>query len=573
MLVPLVRLWRPDRVRAWCFAAPFFLVPLRPEWFALIAIPLGAYLVLVRRERPALLSTLVVFAVLGGLAHLLAIASNDAGASLPTSLLHRLTTAPGDWLGSQSDGQQNMAPPNALAGLRAWNRSDGANSDAVLVSDGFWRVPRVNPATGTINGSAYVFERLPIEANATYTVSVYVRHDGSFVDFAFSFWTQSGEHRVPATFTPLADGISRAHGSYTTSGADHVFTRVIEVSRFDGDWSHLELGFLQIERGNVPTDYAPPVGAAPKNPWLSLLWWFAVAGSILALLHGSRCLFVRSHGRAVAVWLVLGMTAHAAFAWLEVSGVDLFTDDTAARLASMGITAASRADGFTPHPNLLAHSIVASGLLVWVVRGGVTSLVALLVVLGVNILSGSRTAFIAWFLAVAGWLGDRRYLRRRVEAVAMVVVVALILASMTLLDVGRLDTVLDAADRNVQQRVAAWRAFGKAFSANPLFGTGTGQLEAFATLERTHTPGLGQVAHGHNLIVHFAAESGLLGIAGLLVLLAGIARASLRASGWRGVTVLLVCVVLNLADFTLFWPGVLYPIIAAASWPGLREGR
>jgi putative inorganic carbon (HCO3(-)) transporter len=94
-------------------------------------------------------------------------------------------------------------------------------------------------------------------------------------------------------------------------------------------------------------------------------------------------------------------------------------------------------------------------------------------------------------------------------------------------------SAVEITDANfaVLERVAHWQAAWRMFTAHPWLGVGIGNYaKAYASfaLPRWSEP----LGHAHNIYLHFLAETGLLGLAAYLVLIA-----SAAAQLWRARTV------------------------------------
>ena len=552
----------------------FGVLPLVPVAFALVVVPLGVAAWIRSRQPPGLLAVVAAFALLGSLAHVWAVVASDRGRSLPEATYQRILAGPDTDRAVHGEG--NRVRQASFAGLRGWNRADGGNSDATLTPDGYWTVARVNAETGRRNDAIFVFDRVSV-AQGPHTLSFQYSHDGAVAAFDVVFRTQARVVRVPATIEALGDGLLRAHATFDARDDDLELLRLLELDRLVGDWSELSIGRVQLEAADTPTAFSVGSHDGVANPWRGVVWWWGTAVLVLFVAHGSRWLFARVSRDAVGPALVVGMAVHAAIAGLEVSGLLASSPDIAAWLARFGVSSAGRAGGLAGHPNVLGHLLLANAMLVWVVAGRRTGLLALIVSFVGILFTGSRTAFLGWCALCVAW--GVGLPRRAARWLALAAVVAFAATVVFMPDqFGRLSSALDLDGRNVVQRVEAWRVLWEAVRVHPVAGIGTHQTEAYVNLSRLERAGLGDTRHAHNVFLHVLAESGLVGLAALAVLLVGLVRFGGGVSQPAGAFMLIVVLLTNLTDLTLFTPGVLYPLVVAMAWcadrrPATYAGR
>lgn len=540
----------------------FVALPLVPHAYALVAVPVGVAVWWRARKRPALLVPVVAFALLGSLAHVLAVHASQRGGALPETVFHSLLTSGAVESGNHTHVRDNLLSQAAIAGLRAWNRVDGGNSDARLNHDGFWTVPRINAATGRENVAIYVFDRVRVVSHHPYTLSFYFRHDGAQATFDIVFRTHSRVVRVPANIEEVGQGLHRAYATFEAREGDIEMLRLLEIEGFEGDWSIVSIGLVKLERGDAPTPFSANSSDSAPNPWRGSVWWFSTALLVLFLAHGSGYLIGLLPKHVLGLALSIGLIAHVAIATIEVSGLLALRPDVAETLSRLGVTGATRASGLAGHPNILGPMLLANAMLIWVVAGWRLSLAAAGAALAGVLFSGSRTAFFGWFLMCVTWLVGLRRASLRLTSLAAVVAftVFVLLAPQHF---GRVASALNLGDQNISQRLEAWGVLGGAFLASPAFGIGSHQTEAYINLERIDRANLAHVSHAHNVFLHAATEAGLLGLGAVLILLGSLARGALGCQHRRGAYMLVVCLAVNMTDLTLFAPGVLYPLLVA----------
>lgn len=559
------------RRRKWLYSMPFLLLPFKPAWFPIFVVPIGLFLLASGRETALFKKQLLAFLVLIGTAQVLVIAFD--GSQLPERTLYEKMTGLSVAEGGSAKNDNNLVSYRLLAGLRGWNRQDGANTHAVWLGDGFWRVARDNAETGRDNTHIYVVDRTSIAKGQTYTRSFYFRHDGSHIGFTIDFRTARGGNRVPANLIDVANGIYRAYATYTVQDGDKHFVRGFEVNGFDGDWTYLDIGFHQLEMGSAPTTYSPSKRDKPRNPWHDLLQWVSLPLLVATTLHGSRYLLRRSSARVVAVLLTIGLFGHATIAWIDFAGISWAAELPLLGTVTTGDTYLDfRAQGLTAHPNFLGHLSVLGGALVWLIGPRAVGLLALLLSFLLVYLTGSRGAFIAWLPLMVAWIATlpRRHLYILLSVAALGSLMPFV--ATTPYDLGRLAETLSLGERNIQARLQTWQVSAEAFVHRPLFGIGTNQLGAFLDLNRPEETVIGQGRHGHNVLVHILAENGLLGLTGLLILFCGAVKALYRLAPWRALFFLTLVLILNSTDYTLFSAEVLYPLLVGLAW-SLRDSE
>jgi O-antigen ligase len=546
----------------------FGLIPLKPEWSASIFACIGLLALATRVMKPVLLVPALLFGVLGGLAHLVSISTSGEARPVPADALQALLSQPADVPAEYlATHDRNLVTPGDLAWLRAWNPSDGTNGEGRLTADGYWRIERVNSETGRENSSFFVRREVPVEPATWYTTSLFFRHDGDWADFDIVFVTHRGEDRVPASTSVVSEGILRAHASFLTDPRDHMFLRQVELKSFRGNWTYLEIALVQLEQGNTPSPYGTVV-AGPRAPLApGLVWWFGAAGLVFVVLHGLRYSLNRANPRLVAASLFGGLAVHTALALVQVGVAGIVDPTTLKWLAALGLSETARASGLTVHPNLLAHGGLASAALVWVLAGRSRVAAAGVGLSGaLVVLAASRTALVGWLLGVVG-IAAVSARRRAGRWLPMVLLTGFVLlAVFTLAEPGRMAIVLGGADSAVEARIRAWGLLVDASRERPWFGFGALQTEAYLTLQRVEGQSIGHVTHAHNLILHFLAESGVTGLAGLFILLTAMAMQIARSQHRSALVVLAVALLLNTTDYTFFAAEVLVPVLAAVAW-------
>ncbi len=179
-----------------------------------------------------------------------------------------------------------------------------------------------------------------------------------------------------------------------------------------------------------------------------------------------------------------------------------------------------RVAGVAGHPNALGAA--AAGLLLLEIakpRGGRWLPYAAVAAVTL-ILAESRTAALGYALGLLWMLAARRGVSRWLAVIGSVAVA--IVLSLAPPDVG-----------NLTGRTVLWHYVWDEFTAHPIFGYGAGFLSP--DYKATHLPDrLEWAGQAHNQLLHTLAASGLVGGVALVVYLAVLAAAAVRAARYTG---------------------------------------
>lgn len=178
------------------------------------------------------------------------------------------------------------------------------------------------------------------------------------------------------------------------------------------------------------------------------------------------------------------------------------------------------------NPNNLAFAMLLGGALSLLRRRWW----ALVVFVAALVLTGSLTSFIAGLLGLVTYLliaGFREIRWRRILPVAVPAgLVLAVLAGLQL--VRRLNRQLEVT--SLDQRLDLWRVATDMFAQRPLVGMGPGSFKEIYFQTGLVVPGE-TLQHAHNLYLHVAAETGLIGLLALgWLALAGVLA---TAAAWR----------------------------------------
>jgi Undecaprenyl-phosphate galactose phosphotransferase WbaP len=120
-------------------------------------------------------------------------------------------------------------------------------------------------------------------------------------------------------------------------------------------------------------------------------------------------------------------------------------------------------------------------------------------------------------------------------------------------------------------RLPYWQAAWQGISERPLLGWGQ---DSFPEYYRLNWPDRGRLhnipAHVHNFFLHILFERGLVGLLGLIIFLIALAHVAIRRGDAAFLIVFAAIMLLNVFDSTLFYGGVIYPLVAISAWRGAR---
>lgn len=450
----------------------------------------------------------------------------------------------------------NMFPAIHLSFLEAWNEEDGTTVRAVPTADGFWRLPRVNPATGREHDAFLTRLQHELAPGTVHTLSVTYRHDGTSADFELVVRTPDGRLQRPGTrHEPLDGNLTRAVTTFVPpERAERI--RALHMSTFEGDWTLMEFGRPQLEAAASAGPYVASSRSRPR--WAGIAWWLGGAGwAVLGLAFGRRVAHLP--GRMASRWAAAGLVLAAGVMAVEAI-----------------VSPSQRLQGLLGHPNLAAHVAVGAAVLTWVLADGrlqhwvlVADALAIAMVLG----SGSRTAMlglVALFVVQAA-LGARERRRSSLRVVAVLIGLVAIVVAVLVSGGQRFDDTASAAHAALAERAAAWTVALDVFREQPW--TGTGQ-RTFARAFETYVPNepvsMRAVSHAHNLGLALLAEGGLLSTAGVVWLWGAVVVALARRRAVPSLAALGVFLALNLFDATLFH-GSVYALATITAGYGLER--
>jgi hypothetical protein len=209
-------------------------------------------------------------------------------------------------------------------------------------------------------------------------------------------------------------------------------------------------------------------------------------------------------------------------------------------------------------PNLLGHTVAALLLCgLAISKRGWLSL--LLAVLGLVLiaLTGSRTALLVVALGIP--LLALQNLSARARPLALSVMVVLAVLALVVTPGIRRDGISLLDDGNSIPRTRIWQIAWRATLEYP-FGLGSGGFPAFFESQVGDVPH-DQIQHAHNFWLELSARYGFLGLVASVWISFGLVWVGWNRGRWRGLTLVILMLLLNITDNTLLYQGVFCPFI------------
>lgn len=519
----------------WVYFALFVGVGVAPQLLPIAVGSIGFYSLIRKLEKPTFGNWLVVAALLGG--------ASQFFSSSPTFP----SRAPETSLGP---AEVNLIAPKDMVHVIGWNPQDLRGAVAVYQGDGFWRIPRLNPATARPHVEVFSTSTYPVKDGQTYTESIYYRLSGKQIEFSFSFYTARGHQLVPAKILSFGNGLKRAYASYTVQPGDK-WIRAVDLIGLGGDWESIDIGFPQLEPSPDLSGYV--AGESTKtSPWNGAFWWISMCFLGWLVMVGTRFVLRQFPSEVLASALVIGIAVHFILVIL---------------LQKPYIE--GRWTGFTPQPNFWGHQSVMLVGLVWLMGNSVLGGFVGLIFGGLAIgLSGSRAAFLAFIPLLLRWWW---LLGRRWQLVGLLALVAT--GVFLALQSTRVDTLLDSSYDTNLARPQIWLIAWRAFLEHPIGGLGLGEFSSYFAQRRSLDAAEPAAGHAHNLFLQLLAEMGIMGLAAFLLLWGRMVFYLWQARMYGVMALFASALILNMFDFTWFYAGIYYPLWVALGWATAKTNR
>lgn len=212
---------------------------------------------------------------------------------------------------------------------------------------------------------------------------------------------------------------------------------------------------------------------------------------------------------------------------------------------------------FTPHPNLAGHMLAMVALAIYATAATPwLAFVGMVSSLGGIWLTGSRTAF---FASLLGFALLFTFTLKRWRWAVYFFSATLVVGGLAFIGTEQLGRVLQFDDENVS-RPRIWSLAWQLFVEHPLTGVSASDFSARAAAEEMIVAGTG-VSHAHNFWLYMASSYGLGGLVASLWLTIGLIVMVWQWSRWRGLAFILPILLMNMFDYSLFYIGVLLPLV------------
>ena len=208
-------------------------------------------------------------------------------------------------------------------------------------------------------------------------------------------------------------------------------------------------------------------------------------------------------------------------------------------------------------PNLAGHTLATLGLALVTLSPPLWGVLAAALTLFGLVLTGSRAALIGLVggLLWLFWLRLPRGARRFGFAALGLVGLGLLGVLWPKLSALRLFSLGE-----VTARSDIWQGAWTAFMTHPLRGLGAGGFPHYWA--ETHSGVGGEaVQHAHNVWLEFASSYGVLGLLSVTVLSVGLCWLAWRSGGAKALAFVVGVLLMNVFDTTLFYAGVLFPLL------------
>lgn len=505
-----------------CLAVVFFLLPLYPELFVFIIATLGVVQVVLRRHWVIpgwiILSSISLLIISQAIGPRYFVELNPQIQSVQSSknLIHWREQY--TWSGYEPT--TFMGPPGG-------------------VSNGLVHLTRVHPT----NFKKYTallapsFSLQQVKSGESLTFSFYMRFSGERPKFWVGFWVKrSAVYPVQPEFVLISQDLYRVKATFVPS-QDEQLER-IALEHLGGNWSEVGLGAAQLWPGVELLPFS--LNAQPPPATASVVNWTAQFIIGFLLLYGCWFLLTKIKPNYLLPSIALGLFAHTVIALTQYLIGNAHLEN--------------RVVGLTLHPNILGHLAVACAGLLIVFGGWRWGLLGLLFAITTTGLTGSRAALIGCLMLLV-WLIV--LLPRAVRWASLVVVpLGLMLLLMQPDWLGRLVNVADISFFTTQARLQTWHIALEAFREHPISGVGLNNFLVYYLNHRPLYAVEAAIHHAHNIILHFAAGGGALGLMSLAVVIGWSVYSTMKTQNKNPLALLAILLLLNLLDFTFFTAGL-----------------
>ena len=179
--------------------------------------------------------------------------------------------------------------------------------------------------------------------------------------------------------------------------------------------------------------------------------------------------------------------------------------------------------------------------------------------------AGGRSALVVAILALSALVLTRRRLRRFASLLVLgvlTVVVMLVVVS-SFVPHSPLDRLAPVDAGQETPRTEISKTAFQAWQEHPWTGLSATQMDFSQYWKSRHPSAVEVIHHAHNLWLQYASAYGVAGLLSILWLTLAFLIQAWTRGRWPALIPVLAVLALNLFDFTLFYSGVLFPMILA----------
>lgn len=222
------------------------------------------------------------------------------------------------------------------------------------------------------------------------------------------------------------------------------------------------------------------------------------------------------------------------------------------------VPSVSRVSLWFIQPNLLGHSVAALLLcgLALSRRGWLSFLLAMMG-LALIALTGSRTALLVVVVGIP--LLAVQNLSQRARPIFLSIMVVVAVLTLVFTPGIRRDGLSFLNDGNATPRTRIMQIAWQAVLEHP-FGLGQGKFPKYFE-QHVGTVPHDAIQHAHNFWLELAARYGFLGLIAAVWISLGLLFVAWRRACWRGLTLVMLLLLLNITDNTMLYQGVFCPLI------------
>jgi hypothetical protein len=365
-------------------------------------------------------------------------------------------------------------------------------------------------------------------------------------------WLQTWLEGGGASCSPVALTSEWQTFEHTWTAPPEAVSRIIRLILNDFDALSYDVGTTKLFR-QTETTWEELRPLQPTTPGLASSWdvWEGDGGYSFDITPEWQPYTFTFHKPSSASTNELSATL------LLPEAVTLATRNVTLSVPSSPVVSGLRQSYVFGHPNLAGHTVVVLMLIALALASKVRwQIVAGVLGVAACYFTGSRTAWIVLLLGVVGLLWLRHPSRRKQLTILYAVFFLALAVAWPFLGRFQITSV-----SNVVSRQEIWQTSLEI--ARDHLGLGIGfSPQTFSALWTTYNPDAAEViTHAHNIVLEALVDGGVIGVVALLWLLGGLFWIAWLRKQWFGVVLVVMVVLLNMADVSLFYTWVLLPLL------------